>query len=226
LANSSGPSASRIIIGVILVVVGLLFIFDNYDIFSFRFPVELINWQNILIAIGVLLLFSSRNKGSGFLLILIGFIGHYPDLWPLILIGLGIYIMLRSRTPENKNITDSAGKMISNEDLIDEFNLFGGSEKIINSSNFRGGKITSIFGGTDLNLQNSRLAEGENALDVFVLFGGVDLRMPNNWIIKNNVTTILGGFSDKRVIPQNEVEEESKVLRLKGTIIFGGGEIK
>ncbi len=226
MANSSGSSASRIIIGIILVAVGLLFIFDNYDIFNFRFPVEWLSWQNILIALGVLFLFTSRSKGSGFLLIIIGIIGHYPDLWPLILIGLGILIMLRSRTPGNKNFTDSSGKTISNEDFIDEFNLFGGTEKTINSSNFRGGKITSIFGGTELNLQNSRLAEGENVLDIFVLFGGLELRMPNNWTIKNNISSILGGFSDKRVMPQNELKEESNILRLKGTILFGGGEIK
>lgn len=226
MADSSGTSASRIIIGLILIALGLLFIFDNYDIFNFRFPVEWVNWQNILIVIGIFLLFTSRNKGSGILLIIIGFIGHYPDLWPLILIGLGLYIMMRSRNTENKGFPDASGKIISGEDVIDEFNLFGGSEKIINSSNFRGGKITSIFGGTDLDLRNCRLSEGENALDIFVLFGGLELRLPNNWKVKNNVSSILGGFSDKRVTPQNELEEESRVLRLKGTILFGGGEIK
>ena len=44
------------------------------------------------------------------------------------------------------------------------------------SKEFKGGKLTSIFGGTDLNLVNADLAWGTNILDVFVLFGGCEYK--------------------------------------------------
>ena len=58
----------------------------------------------------------------------------------------------------------------SPSDYVDEISVFSGSEKIITSKEFKGGKMTSIFGGTSLNLVNADLAQGTNILDVFVLW--------------------------------------------------------
>mgnify|MGYP000167763960 FL=1 len=86
--------------------------------------------------------------------------------------------------------------------------------------------MTSIFGGTSLNLVNSDLAQGTNILDVFVLFGGTDIVVPSDMNVKVNVTAIFGGFSDDRkMIAENE-DNNGKELVINGLVLFGGGEVK
>ena len=94
------------------------------------------------------------------------------------------------------------------------------------SDNFKGGRLTSIFGGSEINLTNCKLAEGKNVIDVFMVFGGNVLIVPPDWSIKIEVVSIFGGFSDKRHNFTDESKKENKELYIKGMAIFGGGEIK
>jgi hypothetical protein len=57
-----------------------------------------------------------------------------------------------------------------------------------------------------------------------VLFGGSNLIVPDDWKVKSEVVSILGGFSDKRLIVPNPDTE--KTLLVKGVVIFGGLELK
>jgi hypothetical protein len=49
--------------------------------------------------------------------------------------------------------------------------------------------------------------------------------VPSNWAIKSEVVTIFGGIEDKRRM-QAITEAPEKTLFLKGTVIFGGIDIK
>jgi predicted membrane protein len=143
-------------------------------------------------------------------------------LWPLALVGVGLSLILkRNRHSEHEK------KSFDNDfDHVDEIAVFSGSEKKVTSKEFKGGKLTSIFGGTDLNLVNADLARGTNVLDVFVLFGGCDIRVPSDMNVKVKVTAIFGAFSDERkVINENEAND-GKELIVKGLVLFGGGEVK
>ncbi len=229
---------ARIIAGSILVVLGTLFLLDNYGIIYFSLPDFLFHWEYILIGIGVYILSTSKNKTAGIILIAIGFFNLLPDFWPLILVGLGIYIILR-RNPTKQNIKveielDSEGKEISKtqnpgsnfNDSIDDVSIFGGGTKRVTSNNFTGGKLTAIFGGSDIHLENCLLAKGKNDLDIFSMFGGYTIYVPLDWNVVIDVVPIFGGFSDKRIKDPNRVYEEDKVLIVKGLVLFGGGEVK
>jgi len=48
--------------------------------------------------------------------------------------------------------------------------------------------------------------------------------VPEDWEIKIEVTSVFGGFSDKRVRSIVEKDRE-KVLIISGINVFGGGEI-
>lgn len=43
-------------------------------------------------------------------------------------------------------------------DYIDEITVFGGIKKNLTTNSFKGGKITAVFGGSEINLLNSDLA--------------------------------------------------------------------
>ena len=69
------------------------------------------------------------------------------------------------------------------------------------------------------------LADGVSELEVNTIFGGVTLIVPADWKVQLKMTSIMGGFSDKRSYVK-ENSDPSRVLIIKGSTIFGGGELK
>ena len=233
--------SARLISGLVLIALGSLFLLDNYGIIDFSLPNFLWHWEYILIGIGIFILSTSRNKTAGTILIAIGLFNLFPEFWPLLLVGLGIYIILKRNNP-NKDFTNTEVHITDNDvhidfnkasntkkninDSIDDVSIFGGGTKTFSSKNFIGGKLTAIFGGSDVHLEDCQLAKGQNELDLFVMFGGYTIIVPQDWHVIIDVVPIFGGFSDKRIKDPNRVYEDDKVLIIKGLVLFGGGEIK
>lgn len=217
-----------LIIGLFLVILGGLFLLDNFDVIYFDVPYWVFRWQSILIIIGLLLLANSENKTAGLVLVAIGIFGWMPELWPLVLIGLGIYILYRRKdhTVETKDSQQSEFTKSTKDDYINDTAIFGGGHKRITSESFRGGKLTAVFGGSEIDLFDCKLAEGTNYLDVFAMFGGTDISMPAEWNVRIEVLPIFGGFADKRRKDPNQVPDPERKLIIKGLVLFGGGNIK
>jgi hypothetical protein len=112
----------------------------------------------------------------------------------------------------------------SQDDIIDSTCIFSGTKKVILSKNFRGGDIVNVFGGSEIDLMQADI-NGTATLEVTAIFGGATLIVPSNWAIKSEAVTIFGGISDKRKFAAL-AEPATKTLVLKGTMIFGGMEIK
>ncbi|NLJ42904.1 MAG: cell wall-active antibiotics response protein, partial [Bacteroidales bacterium] len=117
-------------------------------------------------------------------------------------------------------------KGVVGDDYVDYVNVFSGGERQVISPNFKGGKITAIFGGIELDLTKAGLAPGVSELELACIFGGATLIVPDDWYITIEVTPILGGFSDSRKLIPGRSVDPSKHLVIKGAVIFGGGEIK
>lgn len=222
----------RLFFGLILFVVGLVILGSNFNIIPWNVRRVLINWRMIIIVVGILMLASNHNKGFGVLLILLGgflytpFLFHFPFqfrevFWPMVLIGVGVLLIMRRGTfGEHKymNLSDN---------YIDDTSIFGGGDVQVKTDRFKGGRITSIFGGSNINLQHAKLAPGTNVIDIFAMFGGSKFIIPSDWKVKIDVMSIFGGFSDKRyVTPPDHHVDNDKLLVIKGVMLLGGGEIK
>jgi len=175
--------------------------------------------------------------------------------WPVVIIIIGLVLLLKKPTHpndprehwkrsrdrgsydpnspnhENKNTegaTTGATGFNSEQEYIDDVAIFSGSTKKINTLNFKGGRMTAIFGGSEVNLSKSRLAPGENILNVFFMFGGSEIIVPSDWNVIIEATPIFGGFSDERYVSKDlQMKDENKsVLVIKGLVIFGGAELK
>ena len=218
----------RLIIGLALVVLGGLFLLDNFHVIYFDVPYWIFKWQSILIIIGLILLANSDNKSAGFILIAIGLFGWFPHLWPLLLIGIGVYILYKRKdsTIKTGDETSMGGEPGNSNDYFDDTSIFGGGKKRINSNNFKGGRITAIFGGSEIDLYDCNLALGTNIIDVFTMFGGVELIVPADWNVKIETLSIFGAFTDKRRQDSNQIPDPERKLVLKGLVLFGGGNIK
>ncbi len=221
----------RVVIGLILIILGGLFFLSNYGIFVI--PDDFFSWEYFFILAGILLLLLSRNKIAGFIILGIGLFNLHPELSPLIFVVVGLYIIF-GRHGRGKiyfkythSLKDSAGKgEVDSNDFLESVNIFGGGSKIVNSDNFRGGSIISIFGGSDINLNNCKLADGDNVLEIIAIFGGTTLIVPNDWRVNLDILPIFGGFGDKRIKDPNKTFLEGRSLIIKGVVLFGGGEIK
>ncbi|HKZ68370.1 MAG TPA: LiaF domain-containing protein, partial [Chitinophagaceae bacterium] len=155
-------------------------------------------------------------------------------IWPMILIIIGAFFIFRPRKScfnarkkkdgiQAETITP-AEESYTQDDIIDNVNIFSGTKKVILSKNFKGGDIVNIFGGSEIDLTQADITTPA-VLEVTAIFGGATLIVPSNWAIKSEAVTIFGGIGDKRkLIPSTE--SPSKTLILKGTMIFGGMEIK
>ena len=100
----------------------------------------------------------------------------------------------------------------------------GGKEKKVETADFAGGKITTIMGGTDLDLRDCQLRPGRNELDIVCVMGGVDLKVPPHWNVRLEVSPIMGGVDDKR--NNIEISDPDSILVIKGYCMFGGLEVR
>lgn len=239
-----GENRSRtVIFASIVIAAGVLLLLRSIGILPWEVSRVLISWQMLLIVIGLFNVFSSQHKVSGYILLGIGGffmidkfydfnIGFWQVFWPLVLIGIGVAVLLNyKKRQEGGYRFNHKGDKLAEEydedaDYIDEVTIFSGTEKTITSKKFRGGKITSIFGGSEINLMHADLSEGKNDIEIVAVFGGATLIVPADWDVKVDVTAVFGGFSDKRYKKPQIEQDTSKLLRIQGVVLFGGGEIK
>ena len=217
----------RNVAGFVLIIIGLAFLVRNLDFVWL--PSYLFTWKTLLITIGVVAL--ALGKRDGFIPLIIGIVFFLAqdifniyirirDWWPLILILLGVFILLRhQRRGRERNDLGSP--------YIDEVAIFSGMEKKVTSENFKGGKTTAICGGADIDLRDAILSSGNNVIDMFAMFGGTTFTIPSDWTVNlSQLTVLFGGFSDERVNRPQQDANPDKVLYIKGFILFGGGELK
>jgi len=208
------------------------------------FPDWVFSWQMMLIAFGLFIGVRHNFRGGAWLaLLLVGgiflFRDIYPEfsfnrIWPVVLIVVGLFIIMRPRRKWKFNAakkTEGASDSFftedvdySKDDFVDSTSIFGGAKKIIISKNFKGGDLVNIFGGTELDLSQADFT-GVAIIELTTIFGGTKLLVPSNWSIKSEAVTIFGGIEDKRRM-QQITEATEKTLLIRGTVIFGGIDIK
>jgi len=93
------------------------------------------------------------------------------------------------------------------------------------SQSFRGGELTSIFGGFEVDLRQAVIEGGSARLDTFVMFGGGDIRVPEGWEVLVQATAIFGGVNDKTA-PMPSSSEARPRLVITGLVLFGGIELR
>jgi predicted membrane protein len=230
-------NSNRFIIGILLVIAGFILILQKTTVLPepfHHFISDIIfSWQMLLIVIGVVTLAGSGNKTPGIVLIAVGGFFMIPELfsdffrsfnffWPALFIVIGVVMLLNSKRLGSKLHYSTGAKA----DMIDYVNIFSGAERQLITDNFMGGKVTSIFGGGEVDLTRSSLAPGNNIIEITCIFGGTTLIVPESWNVLLDVTPILGGFTDSRKIGSDIIKDTTRSLTIRGVVIFGGGEIK
>jgi predicted membrane protein len=232
----------KFIFGLLVISAGALLIAFNQGYIPDEYRHIFFSWQMFLIAIGVINLGSSDSWIPGIVLIGVGGFFLLPELspvyhdfavtfWPVLLIVLGILIIFKKRRFRDHHRWHRRWEHHSNQDdfkfengFIDESNVFSGNKRIISPGEFKGGRISNLFGGSEIDLTQTTLAEGDNYLEIDCVFGGISLIVPGDWDIHIRVKTTMGGFVDKR--RNVRTTDTTRKLIIRGKTTFGGGEIK
>ena len=227
--NRSIPS--QVIVGILVVGMGVLFLLDNLDIFDFHRAVAF--WPAAFILFGVIKLLDTQSPNGvlvGAILIVVGVVltanrlgwidVSLRALWPLLIIFFGATVIYRAVTGRRLLGVQSKDGDVS-DDVVDITAILGGFERRITTANFRGGEITAVMGGCELDLRGASI-ETEAVLNVFTLMGGITLKVPPDWTVVLKGTPIMGGFDEKTITAPHA----NKRLVIRGYAIMGGVEVR
>ncbi|MYM25009.1 hypothetical protein GTP46_20485 [Duganella sp. FT135W] len=224
------------VIGLIVIGVGMLFLLDNLGWLDLDLRIHIL--PTILIAAGILKVLQTRTQsgiiigggmvavGSVFMLKEMGLINiGWNTLWPLVLIGAGVAVVFKSNANRTALEQQPPGPLDKSEadSLINYTAIMGGFKHRITTPDFRGGEITSIMGGCDLDLRQSSI-NGDAVLNVFVMCGGITIKVPIDWTVVFDGTPIMGGFEEKTVPVTGP--GSGKRLIVRGYVIMGGLEVR
>ena len=224
----------KVAFGFLAIVFGTIWLLRNVDVLTGPWIHHLFSWEVLLICVGLIGMAGNRGQSLGwFILVIYGkffllcefydFSVRFQEVfWPLIVIFIGMTMVFkRTVKPRFHNFKD-----VSSTDILDNVSIFGGSDVKVDSQSFKGGEATAIFGGSKIDLTNAKLAPGVQIIELTNVFGGNTFVIPASWNVKVQVTGILGGFKDARPSRIDVNSNPESTLIIKGTAIFGGGEIK
>ncbi len=225
--------ATQMVIGLFVIGIGMLFLLDNLGWLDLDLRVHIL--PTILIAAGVLKVLQTRTQSGmviGGVLILMGCLVLLKSLgwvdigwrvlWPVLMIAAGVAVIFKSRgSPGVLEHSFGPLEKTSDDSVINCTALLGGYKRRVTSADFRGGEITAIMGGCDLDLRQSSISS-DAVLNVFAFCGGITIKVPVDWTVVLEGTPIMGGFEEKTVPPV----ANNKRLVLRGYVLMGGLEVR
>jgi len=219
---------------IVLIAVGAIFLLNNLHLFYFHDVWRY--WPVILIALGIVKLVDSQDTshrlgggiltaaGAFFLAQSLGFLDiSFGQLWPLMLIALGGLMLLQRTWPSVE--ASWSGPDAPPQGVLNEFAVFSGGKRKVVSQDFRGGELSAVFGGFEIDLRKAGIAGDSAVMVLNAIFGGMEVKVPENWEVVLQVTAVFGGCDDKTEHPDPALPGVKKLI-LRGAVVFGGLEVK
>lgn len=217
--------ANRIIWGIVLIAVGIVYALNALDITNFNLffdgwwtlfiiipcAVGLVNDKNNIfgLIIGILLLLCAQDILSFELL--------WELLVPVIIILIGLKMILG--TTNNKKIKELQQNASKKPNC---FAAFSGQKMSFEGQVFDGAELNAVFGAVSLDLTGA-IIETDCLVNATAIFGGVNIVVPDGVNVKITSNSVFGGASDKR---HKRAIENAPTVYINATCLFGGAEIK
>jgi predicted membrane protein len=226
-----------LVVGLILVGLGILLLLDASDTVDFG-TVWSDYWPVLLIAWGGLAIQRERGRslvGTIVLLLGVGFLlenlGVFADdwlskAWPVAIIVFGLSLVIGSLAARSGAPTRAASgpEPTVSSDWIDVVAALSGRKESVTNQAWRGGRVTVVMGGLELDLRNAKPVAGGATIRCTAFMGGIEIRVPHGWAVALQGTPLLGGFHSKAKPPADPADAPRLVVT--GTAIMGGVEIK
>ena len=238
--------SDRTVIGLVLLALGFMFLVDttgfwgrDVNVVGDYWPVLLIAWglwgivsngfslklwPGILVVVGTVLLLSNLDLWDW----------GFGQLWPLLLVIIGASMLFgnRSRRRRRRHRGRSTGQTgdaenresVNTSSELRAASVFGGVKEQVTSQSFQGGQVSAIFGGMELDLREAALGDEEVVIEATVVCGGIELKVPKDWLVNIQTTTLFGGTENNRSQPS--AADAKGELTIIGTVVCGGIEVK
>ena len=207
--------------GIVLIVVGILFLGRNMNWWNFSIFFE--GWWTLfLIVPSIISLVRKESMGTSFLILVLGVLMllasqnviDWSTIWkvflPIIIMVVGLSIIFGNRKVKTKMVKGNAKEYVA---------IFSGVDEVINKieNDF---KMTAVFGGIELDMRDVVL-ESDLVIDCFTLFGGIDIRLPKDVKVEVNGLPIFGGVENK----YRNNHEAKVTVYINHTTICGGVDL-
>ncbi len=225
--------SSSAVLGSSILLLGVLLTLNNMEVLDFEeffrlWPVLVVVWglSMMLRRGGILPRLIGGIIGLAGVALFLSNLGlwrvSFGDLWPLLLIMLGLSILFGARTGSR----GAGRKGVSDDDFLRRWVALGGLDQKITSRNLTGGEITAVMGGIELDLREAEMAGDEMELEVFALMSGIVLQVPAGWDVTSEVLAVAGAVEDKTGPPADRGGAPARRLLLRGHAIMAGVEVK
>lgn len=239
---------TRIVVGLLIIAAGILLLLKSMGIGSDYNVGDF--WPVILIVIGLGKILQPKEYrhlywgfvitaiGTLFLLNNLGYIRFwFKDLWPIFIILVGIetlrwevfkhkirwgYCTIHKNGKHFferwKGFSDSNNV---NKDYVDISVVLGGGDYKFTNKQLKGGSISAVLGGCDLDFRDADMEKEEMVLEASTIMGGIELRVPTHWQVVMQGAPVLGALEDNTTKPENP----AKKLIIKSSVVMGAVEV-
>jgi hypothetical protein len=190
MTSERGTFAPNVVVGLGLAAVGVAMLLDRAGILPAR---EILTyWPVLLIMFGAAVMWQAV-RGSD---LAVNGKRPRPIIGPGLVLMLVIASLLGSQAWERR---DRFERRSSTADSPSLFAVLGQAHSVSSSPRFKGADMTSVMGGSRLDLREAKMAPGEVAtVDVFGVMGEVEILVPEGWVVDVRATPVMGGVRDSR----------------------------
>jgi predicted membrane protein len=150
---------------------------------------------------------------------------HLLSYWPVIIVLIGLNILLK---PKRVIVEEVEAENVSRtiENTFDLHVVFNSVEKIVQSTEFVGGSVNTVFGSTKIDLVGATPSSGDMVLKLSVVFGEIVIRVPTGWNVSLNVTPVFGAAEDIRSPFIATYQANAPMLHISGSAVLGAVKLK
>ena len=217
---------SRLVFGPVFIAVGILLLADQagrVDAWSIVFTW----WPTVLLLSGLTQLATRpRNTvggatmlivGGALLLFTLGAVDTVALLWPLLLIGLGAWLVIGRLT--------TASTTIDGGEVTDLVAVFDDRDVRLAPGLCGGGSITTVFGDVRLDLSATTAPAGSVTFQVTTVFGDLEVITPPGWEVEVSGPEVFGDVHvpepTGRPPDGRDPTDRPPVLRLRTVLLAG-----
>lgn len=223
---STSASSSRWVIGIALVLVGALLLLHTTGVVDLG---DFIRWTpSLLILLGIVLMAVNRLRritvpvilivvGVVIQLMVLGF-DVISLLWPVLIIAIGGAILFgRRRRSARVAVVNS-----SQSDDVSFSTVMGSTDRRITRDDLDGREIVTVMGEFKLDMRDISIEEMPAELCVTCVMGQVEIRVPSDWSVAIDNSTVMGDSKDERRGAPSSADAD---LTITGTVVMGSLKI-
>jgi cell wall-active antibiotic response 4TMS protein YvqF len=196
--SSAGTVRSRTTLGMVLIAIGLVLTLDSAGVLRTDGLGRW--WPLLLIGVGIVKVRQPREDGqraAGVAFLMLGGLFLFTTVlaigaaWPLLMVAFGTFLIWQGAegpVAETVKVSDSP--------FLSEMVLIGVVKRGHRPLDFRGGSVTAVIGGVELDLRKANLT-GTAYLDVVAFWGGIEVKVPADWTVDARVIPLMGAFENK-----------------------------